>query len=408
MKPRILAFADWYLPGRKGGGSVAAISNLIELLGDEYQFYVFTRNRDNTENRPYAGILFDQWVPKGKAKVCYASKLSIRNILYRIREIDPQIIYLNSFFSPLTRKTLLLRGFGLLPSSAVVLAPRGEFSPGALGINFFRKWLYGRLVFPLGLYRDLWWHASSELEAEHICRSSGRAERSEAIRVLVAPDVPNASFKSPAFSGQRPEKERGAARFIFLSRVSLKKNLHFALDLLGSVQGDIGLDIYGPIEDRDYWEQCQERIRKLPAHVRVHYLGPVEPERVVEIFSRYHFQILPSLGENFGYVILEAFAAGCPVLVSDQTPWRDLLKLGAGWDLPLGDRGRWLEAIRTCVEMDQAIYELISRQSRSYFEQWVSDTPYRLRAMEMFERALENLSGSGAPPTLERPFGAGR
>lgn len=407
MNPTILVFADWYLPGSKGGGSVSAISNLIELLGDEYQFYVFTRNRDNTEAQPYADICFDHWVPTGKAKTLYASELSIRNIQRRIREVEPDIIYLNSFFSRLTRKTLLLRKCGLLRRSAVVLAPRGEFSPGALKLRPFRKWLYRKLALPLGLYRKLLWQASSELEAEHIRQALGRDGSSHAIKVLVAPDVPSANFESPRFLEQRPRKESGAVRFVFLSRVSPNKNLHFAIDLLGSVQGNIELDIYGPREDHSYWEECQEGIRKLPDHVRVQYKGAVPSEQVVQIFSQYHFQILPTLGENFGYVILEAFAGGCPVLISDQTPWRDLSKRGIGWDIELKDRGRWLEALASCVEMDQVAYEAFSGQSRSFFEEWISTTPYRLRAEELFDKALEISSKAGAPPALERPVGVG-
>jgi hypothetical protein len=65
---QVLAFADWYLPGCKGGGAVSAISNLIELLGDDFHFCAFTRNRDSTEDQPYADIEFDQWAPVGKAK----------------------------------------------------------------------------------------------------------------------------------------------------------------------------------------------------------------------------------------------------------------------------------------------------------------------------------------------------
>jgi glycosyltransferase involved in cell wall biosynthesis len=404
---RILAIADWYLPGSKGGGSVSAISNLIALLGDEFEFYVFTRNHDSTENKPYVDICFEQWVQIGKAKAFYTSELSIQNILRCIREVNPQIIYLNSFFSPLTMKTLFLRMCGLLPRSAVVLAPRGEFSPGALELKSLRKWLYRKLAIPLGMYRDLLWQASSELEEEHIRRSSGGAGHGRAIKVLVAPDVPNASLNSSPCLEQRPKKNTGAVRFVFLSRVSQKKNLHFALDLLGSVQGDIELDIYGPIENRAYWEQCQDGIRRLPDRVRAHYKGPVSSDRVVQIFSQYHFQLFPTLGENFGYVILEALAGGCPVLISDQTPWRDLSKQGAGWDIPLNARKLWLDAIQTCTEMDQATYELFSRRSRTYFEKWMSATPYRLRAVELFEKALVGFSKPEVPRALERSVGAG-
>jgi glycosyltransferase involved in cell wall biosynthesis len=406
MKARILAFADWYLPGCKGGGAVSAISNLIDLLGDEFEFYVFTRNRDNREEHPYRGICFDQWVSNGKAKVFYTADVSIRNIRRRVREADPQIIYLNSFFSRLTMKTLLLRKCGLLPRAAVVLAPRGEFSAGALELKSFRKRLYRKLAHAVGLYRNVVWQASSAREREDIYSSPGSG--GDESTILISPEIPNAEVLSRPYSPQRPKKERGSARFVFLSRISRMKNLEFALDLLGFAQGDVELDIYGPIEDRGYWEQCQERIRRLPDRVRVKYKGAVSPEQSVETFSQYHFQILPTLGENFGYVILEGFAGGCPVLVSDQTPWRDLEKVGVGWDLPLQERQRWLEAVQSCVEMDAARYESYSQRARSYFEEWMSATPYRQRAVELFEKAMEGSASPTARPALAKPAGAGR
>ena len=49
---------------------------------------------------------------------------------------------------------------------------------------------------------------------------------------------------------------------------------------------------------------------------------------------------LPTLGENFGHVIAES-----PVLISDQTPWRNLKNHGVGWDLPLNDPDSFRKAI---------------------------------------------------------------
>ena len=49
----------------------------------------------------------------------------------------------------------------------------------------------------------------------------------------------------------------------------------------------------------------------------------------------YHFFILPTLGENFGHVFIEALAAGCPLIISNRTPWLELEKKGIGWDIPL-------------------------------------------------------------------------
>src|SRR5208337_2944424 len=252
MKPRILVFADWYLPGYKAGGALTAISNLIELMGNEFDFCVFTHDRDRTDDQPYSKVPVDRWVTVGKARVFYTSDLSMKNLLRRIREIGPDIIYLNSFFSRLTVKTLLLRKMGLLPEASVVLAPRGEFSPGALDLKRLRKLLYRKAALAAGLCRDILWQASSELEKEHIRDSATRNGSRDDLGILVAPDVPAPGLASLSYSPQRPRKEPGTVRFVFLSRIARKKNLHFALELLGSADGEIQLDIYGPIEDAAY------------------------------------------------------------------------------------------------------------------------------------------------------------
>jgi hypothetical protein len=42
-------------------------------------------------------------------------------------------------------------------------------------------------------------------------------------------------------------------------------------------------------------------------------------------------------------VILESLSAGRPVLISDQTPWRELEKDRCGWDVSLEVQGKGLE-----------------------------------------------------------------
>jgi glycosyltransferase involved in cell wall biosynthesis len=53
----------------------------------------------------------------------------------------------------------------------------------------------------------------------------------------------------------------------------------------------------------------------------------------------------PTRGENYGHVIAESLSVGTPVLISDQTPWRELSSDGLGWDLPLEAADIFLEKI---------------------------------------------------------------
>ena len=55
------------------------------------------------------------------------------------------------------------------------------------------------------------------------------------------------------------------------------------------------------------------------------------------------------MGENFGHVFLEALAAGCPLIISNKTPWLELKEKGVGWDLPIDNGTVWRDKLNECV-----------------------------------------------------------
>ena len=396
MHPKVLFFADWYLPGRNGGGAVTALANLAALLGEEFDFYVVTRDRDATDAGPYPDVPRDRWVPVGNAQVLYTSDLGFRSIRRRIREVVPDMVYLGSFFSRFTIKALLLRRLGLLPTP-VVLAPRGEFGCGALTLKRLRKTAYLKLALQTGLCRNLLWHAASELEEEQIRRRLSPRESS--VNVLLAHTVPSAGlFQGSGIS--KSQKRAGKCRFVFLSRIARNKNLRFALDLLASVSGQVDFDIYGPVDDAGYWAECLSRMQTLPVNVRVSYFGPVRYEVVPATFAAYDFLLLPTLGENFGYVILEALSAGCPVLISDQSPWRGLPSFGVGWDIALNQPEAWQSVLRQCVEMENHQYRAMSERARSFMQEWAASIDFRAEHLALFDEASNRRNEPGPHPVF--------
>jgi glycosyltransferase involved in cell wall biosynthesis len=389
MKARVFIFTDWYMPGFKAGGLVTAVSNLVDSVGMSYDLFIFTRDRDITDRKPYPNVQPDKWVSVGKARVFYTADLSLSHIRRRIFEISPDIIYLNSFYSRLTVATLLLRRLGLLPFAAVVLAPRGELSPGALELKRWRKSLYRAAARAVGLCRGAVWQASSpreELEIRSVVARGGSVSDGN---IQLASDIPNPRlFLQPTLE-LRPTKFPGSLRLVFLSRVSRMKNLRFALELLESAHGEIQLDIYGPIVDEGYWNECAKQIRRLPNSIRVSYQKPVAQDQVLEVFAKYHFQLLPTLGENFGYTILEGLAVGCPVIMSDRTPWLEVTDGGAGWSVALEDRDLWRQVLQQCVEMDQSEYAEYSRRARGCLEAWARSHDQKDETVRLFNFALE-------------------
>ncbi len=361
-KPRILIFASHYLPGFKAGGTIRSLANLVEQFWSEYEFLITCRDRDAGDDAPFKEAAGKSWIPVGGAKVRYlsTSECSLRKLRRLIHDVRPDLLYFNSFFDPcFTIRPLILRRLGLLPAGIkVIIAPRGEFAQGALALKSHKKKLFMFVARWCGLYRDLVWQASSEFEVRDI-----RQWFKDAKDIVIAPDL--ASLSQPDVQN-REHKKSDRLRIVCVARIARNKNIDGALRTLRQVKADIEFDLYGPIEDRNYWRECLEIVAGLPANVRVSCHGQVPHEQVSRALPRYDLFFLPTRGENFCHAILEALTAGLPVLISDKTPWRDLQQKGIGWDLPLNKPELYLRVIEQCAQMDTIEFSQLSKNALAF------------------------------------------
>ncbi len=361
-KRRVLLFTDWFLPGFKGGGPIQTIAGMIENLSEDIDFYVVTRDRDLGSILPYPDIESEVWNKFGQAKIYYwqptlRAKLKILN---SIKKINYEIIYLNGVFSfASTVFPLFCCWIGLVKRAQIVIAPRGELSEGALGFKPLKKRMYLAVAKCVGLYAGVLWHASSEFEKEEILVNFG-----DSLRGIVV--APNLSPKYVVRNDRLHEKTPGIVKLVTLSRISRKKNIHYALKLLAKVKGEVKYYIYGPREDKEYWAKCMVLIRNLPSNILVYYMGEIPHENVNNELSQYDYFIFPTLGENYGHVIREAMMAGLPVIISNKTPWRDLENKSVGWDLPLEKSELFVEIIDRCIQINDAEYQKSSKKAKRY------------------------------------------
>jgi glycosyltransferase involved in cell wall biosynthesis len=334
---------------------------MVQRLENHISFSIITRQRDN-DPAACPGTGPNQWYADRRSRVIYVPPrdLSLRRMRSLLKDVDPDVVYLTSFFSPLTRRFLIWQKLRLIPRVPCVLAPWGEFSPGALRIKALRKRAYVSSVSRMGLYDDVIWQASWPGEEDNI-----RARWPKPMRVKVASALTPATNSSQ--ERRTVEKSPFAARFVYLSRIAPVKNLRYAIELLSDLTGDVLFDIYGPLEDETYWEACERSIRSLPPNVRVRYLGLVgDNSGVLDTLAGYHFFLLPTLGENFGYAIYEALMVGCPPIISDRTPWNTLCEHGVGWQLPLEDRDQWRRVLQECIDMPEISYRQIAEAARAF------------------------------------------
>lgn len=394
MKPIILIFTAFYLPGYRGGGPIQTIANMVDCLSDDFDFRIVTSDRDLGDSNSYPDVVVNDWNSVGKAMVFYLrpNHFSFLNIFRITRETSHDLIYLNSFFAfSYTLLPILWRRLGLVPKRPIIIAPRGEFSNGALSIKAWKKRLFIYFARLTHFFCDVYWHASNDMESSDIRRSiCANAER-----IHVAPNV-IAAQKLPETAGQLSEEKAKHdhhsvphLRVCFLSRISPKKNLDFALNILMKVREPIEFRIFGPKEDVNYWNKCQSLIACLPANVKASYCGSVDHDRVKKIIGEHDIFFVPTLGENFGHVYIESFAAGVPVLVSDQTPWRDLESHGIGWDISLNEPELFVKVIEDAARLSLAQRHELKKKCLNYAVQMTEDSSTRLLNRTLFSRVLK-------------------
>ena len=351
-KKRILVFTDWFLPGFKAGGPIRSLTNMAAHLGKEFEFYFVTSDRDLFAEQPYPGVKTGEWskLNDGTSIIYLSPKEQNADMIAKImKEKQADILYLNSMFSKkFTLLPLQVRN-KIMPARKVILAPRGMLGKGALQIKPLKKKAFLALARLTGLYRNITWHASSQLEATEIRKVMGRNAKVK-IALNLSPHYP--------FTFIPRIKEPGKLKLVFLSRISPKKNLLGTLKLLQKLYAHekVEFTIYGPIEDVAYWEECRALISKLPSNIYVQYTGALQHNEVLHALSQQHVSILLTFNENFGHSIVESMAAGCPVLLSENTPWRNLPEQKAGWDVSLEHEAQQLQALKEAIAMDQETY----------------------------------------------------
>ena len=66
--------------------------------------------------------------------------------------------------------------------------------------------------------------------------------------------------------------------------------------------------------------------------------------------------------------------AGCPVLISDRTPWRNLEQHGVGWTVSLSEPERFQAILQHCIDATEEEYQALAQRLKVYREALLCDT----------------------------------
>ncbi len=357
---RILIFTDWFTPAFRAGGPVRSIINLVSHLRASHEIFVFTSDRDLHSTTAFSGILLDQWQKQDNIHVYYYSpgKMTMGVVRKNITYVNPDRIYLNSMFS-----NMFIPLWMAYQSGKVIIAPRGMLKASALAHKPLKKYIYCLFLRMLGVDKYVTFHAANSAEEVEITNIFPMVRN-----VITAPNIP-----IQVISGLLPfNKQPGHLRILFSARLHPIKNLSFLLSILNDVEGEVELEIAVIREDPAYFKLCQQMAENLPETIKVSWYFDLEPAEVLKLMEKVHLFVLPTQGESFGHSIFEALSVGCPVLISDQTPWRNLLSCKAGMDIPLADN-LFLDAINTFVKLDNSHWEEFRQGALQKAKQYVDE-----------------------------------
>jgi glycosyltransferase involved in cell wall biosynthesis len=199
--------------------------------------------------------------------------------------------------------------------------------------------------------------------------------------VLIADNLPN--MRQLPFASM--PKQPGTLKVVFISRIFPIKNLLFLLSAMEKAK-DVRLEltVIGPVEDKAYWAECSRKIAELPGNITVNYLGPKRNDELPAFLAQHHLFALPTTGENFGHAIFEAFLAGRPVLISDQTPWLGLPAGKSGWDLPLDDPGAFTRILEEAARWDQPAFDQWARGAWEHAARFIKNPDLHDQYLKLF------------------------
>ena len=315
LKKHIYIFNQFFYPAYKAGGPVKSLKLIKEQLDNKFEIIVFTSSYDidkkkifNLKKKQNINN-FDNYV--------HLILFLFNNFLFKKSHTT---LYFNSFFN--FKYTILPIIFFKLftKKNMIVIAPRGELFNTEIKKKFFKKIFY-ILYFKLFLKKNIIFHATSMQERNAVKKIFPK----NTIKYL--PNLVEKykkDFKYKYLS--KPFK------VIFLSRISPKKNLIKTLDILSRINLPIIFDIYGPIEDINYWKKVKLKIKEIKSFNKsfiASYKGTVKSNKY-EILNKYNFFILLSDSENFGHVIFESILSKCFPIVTKNSPWKIVNKLNCG------------------------------------------------------------------------------
>jgi glycosyltransferase involved in cell wall biosynthesis len=314
---KILHVVPTYYPAVRYGGPIRSVHGLASALASQgHDVHVYTTNADGEGVSP---VPLDRPAQLDGVNIWYFAT-SVGRRLYRsvgmrralalnIASFD--IVHLHSVFLwPTLAAAQAARTAGV----PYVLSPRGMLVADLIRRRSSlakRAWI--ALFERRNIEEAAAVHLTSEIEASELRALGFRCARLAVVAngiELPRGELPDGNSRVTSADGTR------RPYVLFLGRLNWKKGLDRLIPAMAQVT-NTDLLIAGNDEE-NYRPELEALARRCGLVDRVRFLGPVHGEKKWALLSSAHILALPSYSENFGNVVLEAMAVGCPVIVTPE------------------------------------------------------------------------------------------
>ena len=362
---RILHISASYLPATRYGGTIVSVHGLCAALARRgHEVHVFTTSVDGPGDSP---VRHGEATPLDGVSVWYFQSRVGRRLYWApdlARALDAQIAQ----FDVVHTHAVFLWPMWAAMSRAharqvpYVVSPRGMLEKALIEQKSaaIKAVLIG-MIEKRHLERAAAIHVTSRREAEELLKFGFDLPPIYEVPNGIDLDVAASGAVSPAVANAIA----AGPYALFLGRVSWKKGLDRLVSALPNVP-DLRVIVAGP-DEGGHRAVMEQQAARAGVRNRIVFVDEVRGADKAALLSSMLFLVLPSYSENFGNVVLEAFAHGRPVIVTREVGLADAVH-DAGAGLVVDGMPGALGTALATLTTDAALRLTMGNQGRAVLE----------------------------------------
>ena len=267
-----------------------------------------------------------------------------------------------------------------------VVSPLGTVGPRALRQKAWKKRPYSALVQRRLLRASAAVHAMTPVEAADARCFQPPSSRVAVIPLGVDPGAFSALPPREVFERAHPETA-GKQVVLFMGRLNAVKGLDILVPAFARAargRDDLLLVIAGP--DDGYQAQTARLIRDAGLSGKAALVGALHGDDRLAALARADVFVLPSYSEGFSVAVLEALAAGCPVVITHNCNFPEVAAAGAGLVVE-PDAGQVADALSRILDHPELAREM-SLRARALIEEHYTWDRIAALFVDLYESVL--------------------